>query len=160
MGIADLIPGVSGGTIAFISGIYARLLAAIGAFSTAALWRDVLGFRMSAAWRRADGGFLCALFAGIILAVFTFGGLLHYLLKAHAHLLLAFFCGLVLASAMIMLRQLHRFTRRHIVIGLLGLALAVVVISLPRFFAVVIVADIFYRRRTCHIGDAVARHFG
>ena len=73
MGAADLVPGVSGGTIAFITGIYGRLLAAVGAFSSPPLFADLLRFNIGAAWRRCDGNFLLALAAGILSAVALLG---------------------------------------------------------------------------------------
>ena len=131
MGIADLIPGVSGGTIAFISGIYSRLLAAIGAFSSPSMFAELFKLQLSAMWRRADGAFLVSLFAGIAVAVVVFGDLLHYLLSAHPHLLLAFFCGLILTSLVMLLRQLRVVRRRHIIVFGVGTAVAFAVVSLP-----------------------------
>lgn len=107
MGVADLIPGVSGGTIAFISGIYARLLTAFGMFSTPELWRETLRLEFGKVWRRADGEFLTSLILGILLSVVVFGGVLRYLLREHSHLLLGFFCGLVAASVVLVFARLQ-----------------------------------------------------
>ena len=93
MGAADLVPGVSGGTVAFIAGIYARLLAALGALSSPPLWRALMGLQIRQVWQAADGGFLAALFFGILTAALTLANLLRYLLATHTHLLLAFFSG-------------------------------------------------------------------
>ena len=124
MGVADLIPGVSGGTIAFITGIYGRLLAAISAFSTPLLWRKLWRRKIAEAWRLADGGFLLVLAAGILSAVLILGDVLHYLLREQAHLLLAFFCGLVLMSAFFVARQMHAPSWRHLGWGIVGGVLA------------------------------------
>ncbi|MDM5147731.1 DUF368 domain-containing protein [Candidatus Persebacteraceae bacterium Df01] len=129
MGAADLVPGVSGGTVAFITGIYQRLLAAISAFSSAALWRELLRFNISGTWQLADGKFLLALGAGILSAVVLFNRLLHYLLSEHTHLLLAFFCGLVLASAKLVARELHAPTARHWAIGIVGAVFTLMTIT-------------------------------
>ena len=116
MGAADLVPGVSGGTIAFITGIYARLLAALAAFAEPALWRDALRLDIPACWRRADGGFLLALLSGVLLAIVLLSGILHELLETRAHALLGFFFGLVVASVFSVRRQLGRVGASHLVL--------------------------------------------
>lgn len=132
MGAADLVPGVSGGTVAFITGIYERLLDAISALSSAPLLRDALKFRIGSAWRRADGGFLAALLAGILSAALLLGNLLHYLLVMHAHLLLAFFGGLVLASAASVACKIRTPAPPHLAAAALGAAAALwIVAGLP-----------------------------
>ena len=129
MGAADLIPGVSGGTIAFITGIYERLLGSVALFSSPVVWRELLHFQVAAAWRRADGTFLALLLAGIATAVILLGGLLHDLLANHAHLLLGFFFGLVLASAFAVGRELKKPTVRHLAAGMGGFLAALVMVS-------------------------------
>lgn len=131
MGIADLIPGVSGGTVAFISGIYARLLAAVAVFSGAGIWRDLLSFRIRAAFLRADGWFVLPLLTGILSAIALFGGLLHYLLGYHAHLVLGFFFGMVLASAFAVALRLRQPCPRHLLLAVIGGVFAYLVISIP-----------------------------
>lgn len=106
MGAADLVPGVSGGTIAFITGIYARLLGALAAFARASLWRALARVDIAACWRLADGGFLAALLAGAGGAVVLLSGVLHHLMETRAHLLLGFFFGLVVASVFSVARRL------------------------------------------------------
>ena len=131
MGAADLVPGVSGGTVAFITGIYARLLAAVGAFASAQMIRDARALRIADAWRRGDCNFLSALGAGIVCAIFLLGDLLHYLLSAHAHLLLAFFCGLVLAAAAAAALRLRAPSVRHLPAFFGGAALGLTAAFLP-----------------------------
>lgn len=113
MGAADLVPGVSGGTIAFISGIYSRLLNSLAAFSQLQFWRDLLRFNIAACWRRADATFLFALLAGILTAFAALSRVLHYLLESKAHLLLGFFFGLVAASVVVVAARLRRPTITH-----------------------------------------------
>ena len=97
MGAADLVPGVSGGTVALITGVYGRLLAALSAFDHKALtllWqRDFRGL-----WQHVDATFLVTLGAGIAAAIFSFAGLLRFLLQTQPLPLWSFFCGLVLVS--------------------------------------------------------------
>ena len=73
MGAADLIPGVSGGTIAFVSGIYERLIAALRSFTAPPFWRALVRFDWRGVFAACDAGFLLALAAGIAAAVANFG---------------------------------------------------------------------------------------
>ncbi|NPV87795.1 MAG: DUF368 domain-containing protein [Anaerolineae bacterium] len=108
MGAADVVPGVSGGTMAFILGIYDELLHAIHAV-------DLTFVRRLAAlrWREAFAGFpwrfLLALGTGILLAVFTLAEGLSWLLHHHPALVWAFFFGLVLASIFVVRRKVQRW---------------------------------------------------
>ena len=90
MGAADIVPGVSGGTIALITGIYDRLIAAIVAADTSALQMLLRG-RWAVLWHRLDGAFLSTLLAGILTAIFSMASLIHWLLEAHPQPLWAFF---------------------------------------------------------------------
>lgn len=131
MGAADLVPGVSGGTVAFIAGIYDRLLAAVAAFSSAEMFRDAFALRFAAAWRRGDCGFLAALGAGIVCAIFSLGGVLHRLLETRAHLLLAFFCGLVAAAAAAAAGRMRAPASRHLAVFAGGAILGLAAATLP-----------------------------
>ncbi len=104
MGAADVVPGVSGGTIAFISGIYEQLLGAIGSFNLAAL--KVLRYQgVNAFWQHVQGTFLSVLLGGILLSVATFAHLLEYLLVTHPLPVWGFFFGLIIASVVYIWRQ-------------------------------------------------------
>jgi len=109
MGAADIVPGVSGGTMAFITGIYSRLLGAISGFDIAAL-KLVLNGRWREAWTKVDGGFLLVLGLGIALSVFSLARLITHLLATEPLLLWSFFFGLILASALTLLRHVQRWT--------------------------------------------------
>ena len=109
MGAADIVPGVSGGTMAFITGIYARLLAAITAFDLRLL-RRVLAGDWRGAWASVDGAFLLALLSGILLSVLTLARLIGYLLVAQPLLLWSLFFGLILASAFVILKRIDRWS--------------------------------------------------
>ena len=107
MGAADVVPGVSGGTIAFISGIYEELLRSIRActpFALASLFRD--GPRVF--WQRINGTFLSVLFSGILFSIATLARLITYLLDEQPLLLWSFFFGLIVASVFFIWRQLVR----------------------------------------------------
>ncbi len=112
MGAADVVPGVSGGTIAFITGIYEELIASIKSVDLEAL-RLLLKFKVSLFWKRVNGNFLLAVFGGILLSVFSLARLLKWLMENHPVLIWAFFFGLIMASAIIVIRKIKSwdFTR-------------------------------------------------
>ncbi|HEY5717739.1 MAG TPA: DUF368 domain-containing protein, partial [Motiliproteus sp.] len=117
MGVADAVPGVSGGTVAFIAGIYEELLNSIRAITPAAfsvLLRQGLG----AFWSHINGSFLVVLLSGILASLVSVARLAVYLLNNHPELLWAFFFGLIVASSVWMLRQVESWNPRR------GLALA------------------------------------
>jgi len=97
MGSADVVPGVSGGTIAFITGIYGRLLDAISGISPTVL-KTLKDKGLAAAWKEIDGSFLLALGSGILVAIISLARVIHYLLTEHPVALWAFFFGLIIAS--------------------------------------------------------------
>ena len=108
MGCADVVPGVSGGTIAFITGIYTELLDSIKSVNLQAL---IVLFKQGpkAAWQAINGTFLITLLAGILTAILTLAKLIHYLLDQHAVLLWSFFFGLILASSLHMAKQIKQW---------------------------------------------------
>jgi putative membrane protein len=109
MGAADIVPGVSGGTVAFITGIYDTLVDSIRAVDLEFV-RKVLRFDISGAWRHINGSFLLALVLGIFTSVLTLARVLSWLLDTHPVPLWALFFGLILASAMVLLRQVERWS--------------------------------------------------
>ncbi|SDK71191.1 DUF368 domain-containing protein [Microbulbifer yueqingensis] len=124
MGAADVVPGVSGGTIAFITGIYGELLdslSRIGPHCVTILRRH----GPLVAWRYINGNFLLALFCGILLSVFSLANLIGFLLDKYPIVVWSFFFGLILASTVPILRQVPRWTWSVPVCLLLGVLLAV-----------------------------------
>lgn len=104
MGVADLVPGVSGGTIALLVGIYERLISAIAAVNGQA-FKDLFSGRFKAFWKAIDGWFLLAVFAGIISSIVLLSSVIKWLLATHAIVTWAFFFGLILAAAAVLLWQ-------------------------------------------------------
>ena len=104
MGAADIVPGVSGGTIALITGIYERLLSAVVSADSDALAMALSG-RWNALWHRIDGGFLSILLLGILTAIFSMASGIHWLLTHYLQLLWSFFSGLILVSAVLLIRD-------------------------------------------------------
>jgi putative membrane protein len=110
MGAADLVPGVSGGTVALITGIYGRLISAIASVGIDIL-SLVLRGRVAEAYRAIDGNFLLLLAAGIGTAIVGFAAILNWLLLHYPLPLWATFSGLVLASALSLVKQNYRSWR-------------------------------------------------
>ena len=98
MGCADLIPGVSGGTIALITGIYEELIDSIRSIDAKAL-KLLSSFKLKELWHHVNGPFLLHVFAGILLSIFSLSSLITYFLNDHPIPLWSFFFGLILVSA-------------------------------------------------------------
>lgn len=119
MGIADLVPGVSGGTIALIAGIYQRLINAIASINLKAM-QLVLKGQIKTAWKLIDGWFLLAVFLGMISSIFLFASLIKYLLANHSVLTWSFFFGLIISSALLLIisnQSKHGFNWLLLVFG-------------------------------------------
>lgn len=108
MGAADVVPGVSGGTIAFISGVYEELIATLNSINLNSL-KTLKLQGVSATWKKINGNFLLALFVGILLSILTLSKLVAWLLLEEPVLLWAFFFGLVLASIIFVLKKINQW---------------------------------------------------
>lgn len=108
MGAADIVPGVSGGTIAFITGIYERLIFALKEILPA-FWLLLKERRWAPFWQQIDGSFLFTLFLGIVSSVLLFAKLISYLLSEQPVLIWAFFFGLIVASVWVVGKQVDRW---------------------------------------------------
>lgn len=124
MGAADIVPGVSGGTIAFITGIYEQLLQSLQAINLATL-RQVIRGDFKGAWDTINGTFLLALFAGILVSVGSLVKLIAYLLEHEQVLLWSFFFGLIVASALVIGRKIKAWSMGAIVAMAVGIGIAV-----------------------------------
>ncbi|MDN3493418.1 DUF368 domain-containing protein [Winogradskyella bathintestinalis] len=125
MGAADVVPGVSGGTIAFISGIYQELIESIdkvnlGVFK---VWKQE-GFKQ--AWNSINGNFLLALFSGIAISILSLAKLIKWLLHHEPILLWSFFFGLVLASILYIAKQIKGWSAK--------LVIAIIITSILSFY--------------------------
>ncbi|KZN58019.1 DUF368 domain-containing protein [Pseudoalteromonas luteoviolacea] len=129
MGAADVVPGVSGGTIAFITGIYARLLAAIKSVDLSAL-QMVLKGQFKEAWEHVDGSFLLAVFGGLITSALSLAKIITYLLEHHQQLVWSFFFGLIIASFIYIAKKVDKWQATHIVSCILGAAIAYVITAM------------------------------
>lgn len=129
MGAADIVPGVSGGTIAFITGIYFRLLDAINQVPVA-FWRHLCRGRPVAFWQACDGTFLATLLAGILFSVVSLASLITYALETHPVPLWSFFFGLILASVWHVAREIRDRRAWLLLAGAVGFVFAWWVTSL------------------------------
>lgn len=123
MGAADVVPGVSGGTIAFITGIYERLLNAIRSIQPS-LFRLVQREGVAAAWIKIDGTFLLSLFVGILTSLLSLANLIKWCLEEFPEMLWAFFMGLIIASAVFILKQVKDWDVLNISALLIGIGIA------------------------------------
>lgn len=130
MGAADVVPGVSGGTIAFISGIYEELISTISGvnFSLLKTWKKE-GFLSM--WRKLNGSFILALLSGILISVFTVMRLANYLLENHPILIWSFFFGLVVASIWYVASQIPTWNWKIVLALVIGAVVAFYLVSLP-----------------------------
>jgi putative membrane protein len=123
MGAADVVPGVSGGTIAFISGIYEELLSSIRSINGKAL-QLLASFKIKEFWAHINGNFLVVLLAGIGTSVVSLSRIIVFLLSNYPEMLWSFFFGLVVASALVVSRKITKWTIGVVIAGLIGTAIA------------------------------------
>ena len=130
MGAADVVPGVSGGTIAFISGIYEELITSLNNIDLQLfkLWRTD---GLKAAWKKVNGNFLLALFTGIMASVLTLARLISWLLENEPVLVWSFFFGLVAASIFFVGKNISRWSPGTILVFLIGAVVAYIITILP-----------------------------
>lgn len=126
MGAADVVPGVSGGTIAFITGIYEELINSLANINLAAL-KLLFSKGVSSFWKHINGNFFVALFLGIGISVFSLAKGLTYLLEQYPVVLWSFFFGLILASAILILKSVPKWNVGNGIGLMLGIAVAVFV---------------------------------
>jgi putative membrane protein len=124
MGAADVVPGVSGGTIAFITGIYEELIDSLRSIDHRAV---LCLFKQgpAAAWRHINGSFLLSLFGGVLLSMLSLAKLISQGLDHYPILVWSFFFGLVLASGFHISRQISLRQGRNLLMLLIGIGLAV-----------------------------------
>ena len=130
MGAADVVPGVSGGTIAFISGIYEELLDAINSININTL-KILKNKGFKAAYRSINGNFLFALLLGLGISILSLAKLIKWLLENEPILLWSFFFGLVLASVFYVGKQIRNWNTLKILMLIIGTSLGYYITILP-----------------------------
>lgn len=123
MGAADVVPGVSGGTIAFITGIYEELINSIKSINLKAMKLFFTG-KFVEFWKAINGTFLLSVLLGIGISVFSLAKGLEYLLNHYPILVWSFFFGLIVASAIYVSRSIKNWNVSTIISGILGIAIA------------------------------------
>lgn len=129
MGAADVVPGVSGGTIAFISGIYEELLNSISNINLT-LFKTLKKEGVKAAWQQLNGNFLASLFVGVFISIISLAKVISWMLISHPILLWSFFFGLVLASIIYIAKQITKWNIITVVLAILGAVLAYYITTL------------------------------
>ena len=126
MGAADVVPGVSGGTIAFISGIYEELLTSISNVNFGLLKTlKKEGFKV--AWKQLNGAFLASLFLGIFMSIVSLAKTIKYLLENEPILLWSFFFGLVVASIIYIGKQVENWNYKFLFLAMFGVAFGYII---------------------------------
>jgi putative membrane protein len=123
MGAADVVPGVSGGTIAFISGIYQELIDSINGINLSLL-KTLKKEGLKAAWKQANASFLVSLLVGIAISILTFSKIITHLLATQPILVWSFFFGLIIASILLIWKQITNWKVVSIVTLIIGIILA------------------------------------
>lgn len=129
MGAADVVPGVSGGTIAFISGIYEELIESINKINLEALkvWKNE---GLKSFWNHINGTFFVFLFAGIIISIASLAKVVTYFLEVHPVLIWSFFFGLIVASVWLIGKTIKKWTLGTILMLLVGTLIAFYISSI------------------------------
>lgn len=123
MGAADVVPGVSGGTIAFIVGIYDELIESIKSINFKNL-KLLFSGKILEFWRQINGSFLLSLVAGIGISVFSLAKLITMLLATHPVSVWSFFFGLIVASTWFVSKDIRQWNWKTILSLVVGIALA------------------------------------
>lgn len=129
MGAADVVPGVSGGTIAFITGIYEELISSINNINLGLL-TTLRKEGFAAAWKQLNGTFLLVLFAGIIISIASLAKIVTYVLETHPVLIWSFFFGLIVASAWLIGKTIKKWTIPVISMLMIGAVVALWISSI------------------------------
>lgn len=130
MGAANVVPGVSGGTIALISGIYEELIESLNSLMTPSVWRMLIKRDVKGFWKGIHGNFLLWLFVGVLLSIFSLAKLIEYELAYHPVQVWALFFGLILASAYYMLKDIRGWKAGDALTALCGAGIGLLLCTL------------------------------
>lgn len=130
MGAANVIPGVSGGTIALLTGIFNELIESLNALMSVSTWKLLLEGKVKEFWNTIHGTFLLWLAIGVVLSVFSLAKLMEYVLSHHPVQTWAFFFGLIIVSAIFMLSDIKDWKGSDVMWLVIGIALGAVICTL------------------------------
>lgn len=123
MGAADVVPGVSGGTIAFITGIYEELINSIKSIDLQAI-KLLFSFKFKEFWRKINGSFLISVVLGIGISIFSLAKLMTWLLEHHPIYIWSFFFGLIIASSVLVAKEIKRWNIFTVIALIAGACIA------------------------------------
>jgi putative membrane protein len=129
MGAADAVPGVSGGTVAFMTGIYEELIYSLNQCGPQAL-NVLLNKGLSAAWRHINGSFLATLLTGILFSLLTLSSVVLFLLDTYPELIWSFFFGLIVAAIWSLIRHIEQWKATTVIAFTIGAISAYLITSL------------------------------
>ena len=122
MGVADVIPGVSGGTIAFISGIYDELIDSIRSVD-GSVFKLLLKFRIAEIWKKVNASFLISVLAGVATSLISLAHVMTWLLETYPIPVWSFFFGLICVSAVFILRENMKWNMGAFIALIIGIAI-------------------------------------
>ena len=123
MGIAEIIPGVSGGTIAFITGIYKELIDSIKSVDGNSI-KLLFRFKFSLFWKQINGAFLLTLLFGMLTSILALSRVIVFLIDQHSFKIWGFFFGLIIASAIVIFYQIETVNSKVVVSAIIGLVIS------------------------------------
>ena len=123
MGIAEIIPGVSGGTIAFITGIYEELINSIKSVNSASI-KLLLNFKLTSFWKHINGTFLLTLLLGMLTSILALSRVIVFLLNDHPFKIWGFFFGLIIASAIVIFGKVEKMSINVFIASIIGLIIS------------------------------------
>ncbi len=129
MGVADIIPGVSGGTMAFITGIYDQLIDSIRSFNGSFI-KKLIKFDLTGAIAIPHLKFIIPLLFGIVLAMVSMARIIHELLLTHPVQVWSLFFGLIASSILVVGRRVGNFSLKNIFFGVLGAIFSFILVGL------------------------------
>lgn len=130
MGAADIVPGVSGGTMAFILGIYEELIDAIRIFGRREFWSEIFKGKIHRAIALPRWGFLISVGGGILFAAAVLAGPLEHALETSPQMVWSFFFGLVAASVILVGKRIQKWTVPKMITLLIGVGVAYAIVGL------------------------------
>ncbi len=130
MGAANVIPGVSGGTIALLTGIFSEIIEALNAFIDPVSWKLLFHGEFKKFWEHIHGTFLVSLMIGVIISVFSLAKLMVYVMHYYPVQTWAFFFGLIIASSAYMIYDIKGWKVVDFLLFAIGIALGVVICTL------------------------------
>ena len=123
MGIAEIIPGVSGGTIAFITGIYEELINSIKSVDGNSI-KLIFNLKFSLFWKQINGTFLLTLLLGMLTSILALSRVIVFLIDQHSFKIWGFFFGLIIASAIVIFYQIETVNSKVVVSAIIGLVIS------------------------------------